>query len=565
MIRIYHFGARPIILILAILTMACGVVGQKRPGTDVSNTPGAFDSYRAYDHFVKGDLYEQSGNLESAADEYRKALIFDPGSIEIRRVLSEVYFQQRKFDEAAILRSEITDKAAEDYNFIADCLRYSQDLESAASFYRRSLEADSTQYMTRLYLAKILQFLGRKQEAEREFERLLELTPEKTEIYLNMAEMYTGFGELNKALESYENAANADSSDMRPLVGLAALHLARGDTALADSLYFVLAQHNWDDADFLNSIISSFFNIRNFERAELLAGRIAELMPESPAALKRYAMLLYGNQKFARAETLMTSIEEAGEADAALYYYLARIKQEKEDLPAAENYFRQSLMRSDTLVDTWINLALVISQQDRYKEAIETMGDAYMTIPAESTTVLFFTAVIHSQNERHELARDGYLRLLSSDPDNIGVRFNLGSAYERMGQFENAEREFSSIIEREPRNALALNYLGYMYADRGINLEKARELIERALAIDPENGAYLDSYAWVLYKMGKYEEALAQMKKALKGEIEDPVLYDHQGDIYLALDQDELARQSWAKALELNPEDEAIRAKMNPK
>jgi len=524
-----------------------------------------FSSYKAYDHFVKGDLYEQSGNLDAAAEEYRKALIFDPGSVEIRRALSEIYFQQRRFDEGAILRSEIDDKGAEDYNFIADCLRYNKDLESAAGFYRQSLKLDSTQYVARLYLAKILQFTGHNKEAESEFLKLLNLTADKFEVYLELADFYLKADELDKALDSYIGASSSDSLDSRPLIGMAAIYLTKGDTTKADSLYYSLAGLNWDNPEFLNSIIISFYNIEDFEKAEILAERIAELLPDNPLAVKRYAMVLYGNKKFERAESLMVELDNGGEADAGVYYYLGRLKQEKEDFPSAEEYFRKSLALSDTLIDSWVNLALVVNEQKRYGDAIGVMADAMASVPQDSNAILFFASAIHAQNERFDLARDGYLRLMASEPDNIGVRFNLGSSYERLGQFEEAEQEFEWIIDKEPENALALNYLGYMYAEKGIKLEKAMKLIERALLIDPDNGAYLDSYAWVLYKMERYEEALVQMNKAVQNDSDDPAIYDHQGDIYLALNQEDLARKSWTKALELKPDDEIIQAKLNPR
>jgi tetratricopeptide (TPR) repeat protein len=545
--------------------LSCGITGKKKALSLSDLEPDPFAQYKAYDHFVKGDLYEQSGNLDAAAEEYRKALIFDPGSLEIRRILSEVYFEQRKFDEAAILRSEIAEKSAEDYNFIADCLRYNKDLESAASFYRRSLELDSTQYLTRIYLARIYQFLGRNDEAETEYRKLLRSAPNKVDVFLDLADFYLKTDNLGQALDSYANAATLDSLDMRPLVGMAAIYLANADSLRADSLYFAIAQRNWDNPDVLNSLIVSFYNVRDYEKAEILARRIAEISPDTPGALKRYAMILFSNEKMAEAESLLTLIEQRGEGDALVYYYLARIKQEKADYPAAEEFLKSSLAFSDTMIDTWISLAMVINRQDRYNDALHVMSQALNTIPQDSSAILFFTSVIHSQNNQFALARDGYLRLRDSDPDNIGIRFNLASAYERLGEFDVAEREFEWIIEKDPDNALALNYLGYMYADKGMKLHKAKELIERALTIEPDNVAFLDSYAWVFYRLGRYDEALRQMKKAMQGDANDPVIFDHQGDIYLALNEEDLAHQSWAKALELKPDDETIRAKLNAK
>ncbi len=555
--------AKYIVIVLFGLLLACGGVAKRNIQPATPKTADSFASYNAYEHFIQGDLYEQAGDLDNAVIEYRKALILDPGSVTIRRTLSEIYFDQKKYDDAAILRSEITEKNVDDYNFIGDCLRYNKDLESSAKFYMRSLDLDSTQYMTRSYVARIMQYLGKEKEAEKEYKILVNYAPSKIEGLLDLAGFYIKVNKLDKALGTYSEAAALDSTDIRAVVGIASVYIAKADTAKSDSIYFSIAQKNWDDTAMLGSLTSLFFSLHNYEYAEKLAARVAELLPDDLDSQRRYAMIVFGNGKFAQAETLMTALEQKGGANAAIYYYLARIKQESKDYPTAENYFRKSLSLADTVTDTWINLALVVNQQKRYPESLEIMGEAMRAVPQDSDGIIFYTAIIHSQNEHYDLAKEGYLRLLKSKPDDIGLRFSLASMDERLGNIDEAERGFRWVIQKEPKNAMALNYLGYMYADQGVKLKEAKGLLERALAIDPENGAYLDSYAWVLYKLGKYDEALVEMKKAVKTELEDPVIYDHQGDIYSALKQDDLARESWEKALQLSPDDQAIRAKLN--
>jgi len=552
-----------IIALSLLILLACG--GPAKKVSNVAPKTDPFTAYKAYDHFVNGDLYEQSGNLDAAVDEYRKALILDPSSVEIKRNLSEVYFEQQKFDEGAILRSEIENKNADDFNFIGDCMRFTKDFENASKFYGRSLELDSTQYVTRVYYARILEYLGQNEQAEKQYKLLVNYSQSKTEGFLDLAGFYLKINKLDKALDAYSQARDSDPQDVRPLVGLSTLYLANGDTLKADSLYLSISAMNWDDAETLNSLIPWFLSIEDINSAEKIASRVAELTPDDVNARKRYAMILYGNQKFPQAESLFTSFIEKGEADAPVYFYLARLKQENRDYPQAESYFRRSLEMADTITEAWINLAIVIDQQKRYQDALDVMGQALMTIPADSNAILLYTALLHSRNEHYDLAKEGYLRLLQSNPDDVGLRFSLASANERLGKFDEAESGFKWVIGKQPDNALALNYLGYMYADRGVKLKEAKELIEKALKIEPENGAYLDSYAWVLYKLGNYDEALAQMKKAIQTETEDPVVYDHQGDIYLALDKMDLARESWTKALELKPDDETIRNKLYPR
>ncbi len=553
------------ILFLLSMILACGAAGKKQAPAINQDDPDPFSAYRAYDHFVRGDLYEQAGNLAAAIEEYHKALIYDPGSAEIRRSLSEIYMRQRRFTEAAVLRSEIEKKEARDYNFIGDCLRYSDDLEGAADFYRRSLETDSTQYMTRIYLAGMLYYLGDYQGAERNFKIAVEFSSGKVKGLLELASFYLKISENEKALETYYKALEEDPDDIRPALGASGLHLSRGDTATADSIYLSLMERNRNDIQALNSLITTFYALDRMDLLEKATERTAELLPNDPDMQRRYAFTLFGNSNFAVAESVMVVLDEKGIANGLIYYYLGRLVQRREDFSAAEDYFKKSLAREDTIAYSWINLAVVTDAQDRYEEALGIMHQAYDKIPQDSFEVLYYTAIIHSRNEKFDLARDGYLRLLESRPDDIDIRFNLAASYERLGQFDNAEREFQWIIEKAPDHALALNYLGYMWADKDVNLNEALQLIEKAVSLDPENGAFLDSYAWVLFRLGRYDEALEQMEEALKYDQSDSILYDHRGDIYAALTSHELARESWNKALEIDPDNEEIKAKLNPR
>jgi tetratricopeptide (TPR) repeat protein len=109
---------------------------------------------------------------------------------------------------------------------------------------------------------------------------------------------------------------------------------------------------------------------------------------------------------------------------------------------------------------------------------------------------------------------------------------------------------------------MAMNYLGYMWAERRVSLPEAEKLILRALQFEAENPAYLDSLGWVYFQQGRYEEARTYLEKALKGLPEDPVILDHYGDVLLKLGHAEEALAAWKKALETSEEPDPIRAKI---
>ena len=107
---------------------------------------------------------------------------------------------------------------------------------------------------------------------------------------------------------------------------------------------------------------------------------------------------------------------------------------------------------------------------------------------------------------------------------------SLGSAFERDGKYKEAEGIFRQLIAADPKNADALNSLGYMFAERGQRLDEAVALVERALAIEPDNGAYLDSLGWAYYKQNRFEQAEQPLRDAAKQLPTVSVIQDHLGD-----------------------------------
>jgi tetratricopeptide (TPR) repeat protein len=142
-------------------------------------------------------------------------------------------------------------------------------------------------------------------------------------------------------------------------------------------------------------------------------------------------------------------------------------------------------------------------------------------------------------------------RLAAKQKDSVAAGFLLGSAYERTGQRPRAVAEFRRVLEIDPDFHAALNYLGYTYAESGENLEEALSLVGRAVALEPDNGAYVDSLGWAYYRLGRHEQARDTLERAVRLEPADATLQEHLGDVYVALGQKERAREAYRRALEL--------------
>lgn len=164
---------------------------------------------------------------------------------------------------------------------------------------------------------------------------------------------------------------------------------------------------------------------------------------------------------------------------------------------------------------------------------------------------------------RHDEAEPLYGRLLADDRDSWRLYFSRGVARERLGRWAEAQADFQEALRLSPDQPDTLNYLGYMWVDRGERIEEGLALITRALALRPQSGAIVDSLGWAYYRQGDYERAIDLLERATELEAGDATITDHLGDAYWRVGRRVEARYQWRRALALAPDDpQAIEAKI---
>lgn len=137
----------------------------------------------------------------------------------------------------------------------------------------------------------------------------------------------------------------------------------------------------------------------------------------------------------------------------------------------------------------------------------------------------------------------------------VELQFLLGQAHERNGEPEKAEAFFLQVLDSQPDHSTTLNYLGYMWADQGENLEEALSLVQRAVALEPDNGAYVDSLGWALFRLGHFQDAQRHLERAAELVPGDATILEHLGDVYVVLRRFDKAKQSYKRAVEVNDEE----------
>jgi predicted Zn-dependent protease len=148
-------------------------------------------------------------------------------------------------------------------------------------------------------------------------------------------------------------------------------------------------------------------------------------------------------------------------------------------------------------------------------------------------------------------------------PESTEALFRLGSSLERAGSPAEAEQVFLRLLEKKPADAATQNYLGYMWADRGEKLDRAREMLEKAVAREPRNGAYLDSLGWVYFRLGRLDAAARNLSEAHRRDPDDATIEEHLGDLAERLGNRDEAIGHWERALTLKPDEpEKVRQKL---
>lgn len=148
------------------------------------------------------------------------------------------------------------------------------------------------------------------------------------------------------------------------------------------------------------------------------------------------------------------------------------------------------------------------------------------------------------------------LEQIKDEKQNLwALYYARGTSFERMNQWDKAEADLQKALELEPNQPFVLNYLGYSWVDKGINLEDALVMLHKAVEIEPDNGYIVDSLGWAYYKMEKYEEAVKYLEQAVSLNPSDPLINDHLGDAYLKAGRVNEAKFQWNRALSFDPED----------
>lgn len=600
---------------LALLVLPLGGVAQERPGaarpvadaeaiahaqSTAQGDPG-YSSHRAYLHYLEARRAEAHGDVAAALVHLRQALVYDESSPDIRFHLARLQFKTHDRARALAtlerLNADHPDYAPAHllYGFV---LRTEGRHAEAAVAFARAIEADPE--FEEAYLARIglLAEEGRYEEAEKLANRLAERRPGEGKAFRILAVLAKENGRADWENRFLRRAVELEPSHLPAVLELAVQEERAGRLEEAARLYGrVLVRDPSDPTALLGS---ARIALRQGDEgsARAFLRQLFGTHPDPVGVRLRTALDLDMAEKPERALEVLEEAKGIAPSDPRIFYFQGLVLERRGDFRAALDAYRRvpanagslyPLSRARwanclSLLGEWeealriLDLALATSErlldEEAHVEVLRFVPDVYRRarrsyeavsrlrkearrLEGNPTVILALATALQDTGQHGEAIRL-LERLVEADSSEAHL-YALAVARERAGDPEGAVEVVSRILETNPEDPVALNFVGYVLADHGLRLEEARQMLLRAVELRPDEPAYLDSLGWCELQLGDLAAAEPYLLRAAQMRPEDPEILHHLAELHFRAGRFEEAVATWQKALQLLERDPDLR------
>jgi tetratricopeptide (TPR) repeat protein len=537
------------------------------------------------------DLYIQSGRLREAVQDAEEAIRTNPNDLNARRMLGRIYTRMIGDSQQGKINDEMLRKAIEQYTRIGEAdpkdietwlmlgrlHKIAQNSVEAEKAYKKILDIDPNHEDALTGLAVVYADLGDSARSSELLKRLTDKNPSPRTL-MALASQYEQLRDYGLAAETLRRALELqpDNTEVKRAYGQNLLLADRYDEAL--KVYTDIAKEDPKDWQSQLRISQIYRHKKDFAKAREASNKALAIDPRNLEVQYNEVNILESEGKTAEAITALRNLLNttakrsyaSGEKGnrALLLERLGLMHRQSEQYEEAVAAFRQigdldpalGARASAQIVDTY----RVAKQFDKALQEADAAAKKFpddrvlMSVRAsiladmgradaaatelrkllngkdDRETYITLAQVYEKAKNYGEMAKaiDAADKLSDSKEEKISIAFMRGAMYEKQKKYDAAEAEFRKVLELDPKNTSALNYLGYMLADRNVRVSEALKYIQQAVEAEPNNGAYLDSLGWAYYRLGDLTKAEEYLRRAIEKFSKDPTVHDHLGDVY---------------------------------
>ncbi|MBC8173542.1 MAG: tetratricopeptide repeat protein [Chitinophagales bacterium] len=541
------------------------------------NTAAA-DSILLERNFIDACAAKALGDYDKAIVLFKEVLKLDPENSPALYELGKIYFEYGRMDDA-------------------------KELARLASTYDPANE-----YYQLLY-GDILLYMLQYQEAAKVYENIIQKHPDKIDNYYQLAYIYDRSGNTQKSIDLLLEIRKKFGRDESALVELQRLYVKNGDISNAIEILDELIRSNPGNPSYYGMLTEVYEMTKNTALAEETFNKLLLIDPENPDLLIRRAEMekrngninayyhdlrtVFANpdasidkkifflipfvdsvdkENFVQKDSILVLTElltQAHPNDAKGFALLGDFLYYDKKLKEARKNYRHSLSIRSDVYDVWLKVFYIDAELKQYDSLIAVTAQSIELYPNQPMGY-YFNGIGLTYTDKSEEALKTYKRAIPLTAANPKLKADLymriGDTYNALKKYAESDEAYESSLQIDPKNPYTLNNYAYHLSERGEELEKAAEMALLANELVPGDASLLDTYAWVLYKQNKFEQAKTWIEKALKnGGDDSDVVLEHYGDILYQLGDPDAALEQWKKAKQFGTGSEHLDKKISDK
>lgn len=527
---------------LYVLTLSCLLLAA--PGRIFANSAAA--------PLIEAYIEQRCGNFEKALNAFNRAIDADPKASETRLSAARLLGKLNRFEEALAILNAADPALPAQHKLLYLKARLFQAqglLENAAEEAKKAISTKKDSETWKLLLT-LLTELKQFEEGKEQAVSWSEAFPKDPDASFALGQILANEDNSEEATTAFRRTLEIDPNHYPAQEGLADLEFQAGNYAGSRDLYKQMIQVNPHDVNAYFKLGQTYHKEDLLEDARdvfLAAGNLGMIMLQSD----RYA-------DAAEIYSVMALTRDDGQSWYFLGYSLLGENKFEEAIDAFERVPREASHYQPSL----IRRAIALDALERRTEAKELLEEWIIEHPDDEEAAMALSGLFED-DEDYRKAADVLERFVDDHgSENPRLFFTLGVMYDKLKDWRSSADYMKQSIELSPNDAHALNYLGYTYADQGVNLDEAEALITRALQIRSGDGFITDSLGWVYYKQERYDEAVEVLGKAAEMAPDDPIIWEHLGDALSKQGNIDKAKVAYEKTLEIDPEAETAQLKL---
>ena len=530
---------------------------------------------RAMDLFIEGKVAESKQEYGNAIAAYIEALHYDPGSAEINQALASVFIQSGKILSArdfAKRATELDPINAEAWRLLQSIEQHEGDFENAIESLQMYMKlTDKKDFNDIIKLSYLYFSIGNKEKGRDVILSNVKDRRTTSSDMVQAARLLEINGLIDDGASIYNLILERDPSDVMAWVYLGMLYSDNGRDEDAGKMFEEALKKNPDSTELRLAMGNQCLMKNNWECAISYYEQSLGKTNKDVDIRSTLCALYFYSGRDSDGVAAFNALKEQNNDNAQLYFSLGKAMNYLNRYEQAVDYYHTGFTKlteplpEKNLVNAYSGLTQSLIKLGRVKEAIDLIHTEANEKIKDKSVLKLIESKLYLDLKRYDDAISILEWLSSSDPENTSFYIQLSLAYDLAGRFKDAEKALLEVLKREPDHALALNNLAYMYMDHDVNIKKAVKMVQQALLLEPDNGAYNDTLGWGYYKLGKYKEARKYIEAALKlaDEHDEGVIYEHHGDVLSRLHKPKEAAEAYQKAIQYGEDKERIQPKIN--